>query len=110
MELAKANLATNETHNVFGVVLDATFPYKNTGDKYICSMKIVDPSLHVRGVDKSGGKTSGADLNATVQHKEEDDHNEYATVIIYGLKFESLPITVKIGDIVRLHRATLRMY
>ncbi len=84
------SLTSNENHNVYGVVVDATFPYKINQERYVCSLKIVDPSLHSKG-----GKPSD---------------NDYATVVIYGKRFEDLPIAQRVGDIVRLHRATLRMY
>ena len=32
--------------NVYGVIIDATFPYKVNKDKFICSLKVVDPSLN----------------------------------------------------------------
>ena len=89
-ELNKVSLTSSETHHVYGVIIDATFPYKTNKDKYICSLKIVDPSLH-----SSGAKASD---------------NDYATVVIYGSKFEDMPIVNRIGDIIRLHRATLRLY
>ena len=36
--------------------------------------------------------------------------SEYAQVVIYAKRFEDLPIVNKVGEIIRLHRATLRMY
>jgi len=89
-ELAKVSLSADKLHSVYGVVVDASFPYKQASDKYICSLKIVDPTLHAKG-----GKPG-------------DD--DYATVVIYGKKFEQLPIVTKVGDIIRLHRSSLRMY
>lgn len=89
-ELAKVSLASSDNHHVYGVVVDASFPYKQASDKYICSLKIVDPTLHAKG-----GKAS-------------DD--DFATVVIYGKKFEQLPILTRVGDIIRLHRSSLRMY
>jgi len=72
---------------VYGVIIDASFPYKVTSDKYVCSLKIVDPSLN--------GNTKG---------------DQYATVVIYANRFEDLPIVHRLGDLIRLHRATLRLY
>jgi hypothetical protein len=82
-ELSKVSVTSSDTHHVYGVIVDATFPYKANNDKYICSLKIVDPSLN--------GKV-------------------WATVVIYAKKFENLPIVHRLGDIIRLHRASLRMY
>jgi len=53
-------------------------------------LKIVDPTLHSKG-----GKPTD---------------NDFATVVIYAKRFEDLPIANKVGDIIRLHRAYLRMY
>lgn len=89
-ELAKVSLTSSESHNVYGVVIDATFPHKVNQEKYVTSLKIIDPSLHSKG-----GKAT---------------ENDYATVVIYGKRFEDLPIASKVGDIIRLHRATLRIY
>jgi hypothetical protein len=92
-ELAKVSLTASTDHNVYGIIIDATFPHKvssDKGDKYVCSLKIVDPSLHSKG-----GKPTD---------------NDYATVVIYAKRFEDLPICNKVGDIIRLHRANLRIY
>ena len=87
VDLGKASLSSVEAQNVYGVIIDATFPYKQNKKLYVCSLKIVDPSL------SAGSK--GAD---------------YATVVMYAKRFEDLPICLRCGDIIRLHRATLRMY
>jgi len=89
-ELAKVSLTSSDSVNVYGVIIDATFPYKVASGKYIASLKIVDPSLHHKG-----GKATD---------------NDWASVVIYADKFEDLPIVSKIGDIIRLHRATVRIH
>lgn len=89
-ELAKVSVTTSETHNVYGIIIDAAFPHKVAADKYVCSLKIVDPSLYSKG-----GKPTD---------------NDYATVVIYAKRFEDLPIANKVGDIIRLHRTYLRLY
>lgn len=87
VELGKASLSSVDTQNVYGVIIDATFPYKQNPNLYVCSLKIVDPSLNA--------STKGSD---------------YATVTMYAKRFEDLPIVLRLGDVIRLHRATLRMY
>ena len=82
-DLGKVSVTSSDTHHVYGVIVDATFPYKSNNDKYVCSLKIVDSSLN--------GK-------------------DYATVVIYAKRFENLPIVHRLGDVIRLHRASLRMY
>lgn len=92
-ELAKVKLSEDEKVHFYGVIIDATFPYKvadGANSKYIVSLKVIDPSLHSKG-----GKPSD---------------NDYATVVLYALKFEDLPIVGRVGDIIRVHRATLRMH
>ena len=87
VELGKAALQSSKPVHVYGVIIDATFPYKVNQKHYICSLKIVDPSLN------TGSK-----------------NGDYATVVMYAERFEDLPICLRIGDVIRLHRATLRMF
>ena len=84
VELGKASLSSVDTHNAYGVIVDATFPYKVNQSLYVCSLKIADSSLNCA--------TKGGD---------------YATVTMYAKRFEDLPIVLRMGDIIRLHRATL---
>jgi hypothetical protein len=86
-QLAHVALTANDTHNVYGVIVDATFPYKVSKDRFICSLKVVDPSLNGSG--------------------KKDD---WASIIIYANRFEDLPIVHRMGDIIRVHRAGLRLY
>lgn len=89
-ELAKVALTTTDFAHIYGVIIDATFPYKVADSRYIVSIKIIDPTLHSKG-----GKPSD---------------NDYATVVLYADKFESLPIISRVGDIIRIHRASLRLH
>lgn len=73
-------------------MIDATFPYKTNQERYICSLKIVDPSLYLKSQKGAG-----------------DDSN-YATLVLYAKRFEDLPIITRLGDVIRVHRATLRLY
>ena len=86
-DLAKCSLQSSEEQNVYGVIIDATFPYKVNQQLYVCSLKIVDASLN------TGAK--GGD---------------WASVVMYAKRFEDLPIVLRLGDVIRVHRATLRMY
>ena len=87
IELGKASLSSVEAVNVYGVIIDATFPYKVNQNLYVCSLKIADQSLNTA--------TKGGD---------------FASVVMYAKRFEDLPIVLRIGDVIRLHRSTLRMY
>lgn len=81
-----------EPQHVYGVVIDATFPYKTNSERYICSLKIVDPSLYIKSQKGTG------------------DASDFATLVLYAKRFEDLPIITRLGDIIRVHRATLRLY
>ena len=84
VELNKASLTSSEPCHFYGVIIDATFPYKVNADRFICSLKVVDPTLHQKGA--------------------------YASVVIYANKFEDLPIVHRLGDVIRVHRANMRIY
>jgi hypothetical protein len=90
--LNKASLTSAEPQHFYAAVIDATFPYKTNQDRYICSLKIVDPSLYVKSQKGTG------------------DSSDYATLVLYAKRFEDLPIIHRLGDIIRVHRATLRLY
>lgn len=81
-ELAKAPLASTDPIHFYGVITDATFPYKVHADRFICSLRVTDPTMK----------------------------NNTCQVVIYARRFEDLPIVHRLGDIIRVHRANLRMY
>jgi len=90
--LAKAPLTASDPQHIYAVIVDASFPYKTNKDKYICSLKVVDPSLNLKREKGTG------------------DASDYATLILYAKRFEDLPIVTRIGDVIRVHRATLRLH
>ena len=64
--LKDANVdASNDHYNFYGVIIDAGFPYRTAQGKFICTLKVVDHTLHHKG---------GIDTLTPV----------YATVIIYA--------------------------
>jgi len=85
-------LTSSDPQHVYAVIIDASFPYKTNKDKYICSLKIVDPSLNLKREKGTG------------------DASDYATCILYAKRFEDLPIVTRVGDVIRVHRATLRLH
>jgi len=85
-ELSKVSLVSADPCHIYGVIVDANFPYKVNSERYIISLKIIDPTLNQK------------------------TKNEYATVVIYAQRFEDLPIVHRLGDIIRIHRANLRLY
>ena len=38
------------------------------------------------------------------------DGSDFATLVLYAKRFEDLPIITRLGDVIRVHRATLRLY
>jgi len=86
VQLNNASLASSDTFSFYAIVSDATFPYRVSQDRYICSLKVIDPSLN------SKAKSEGAQ------------------VVIYAKRFEDLPIVHRIGDVIRINRANYRMY
>lgn len=86
------SLTSAAPSHFYATIIDATFPYKTNKQRFICSLKIVDPSLHIKGA-KSGDKS-----------------NDFATLVLYAHKFEDLPIVHRIGDIIRVHRSILRLH
>ena len=85
-QLSQASLTTTDPFNFYAVIVDATFPYKVSQDRYICSLRVIDPSVNSKTKDKS------------------------AQVVVYAKKFEDLPIVHRIGDVIRVNRANYRMY
>jgi len=86
VELSKASLTATDPCNFYGVVIDASFPYKRE-KFFVCSLKVIDPTLNPK-------------ISA----------QNYATVVLYAQRFEDLPIVHRIGDIIRIHRAKLRIW
>ena len=83
-ELTKYKPGDQKIH-FYGVVLDAQFPHKSfKSDKFICSLKICDPTC---SINKEEG---------TIQ---------YFNLVIFANRIEDLPITQRVGDIIRVHRA-----
>ena len=87
VELNKTSLTSGDQNNHFyGVIVDATFPYKVKADRFICVLKVIDPTLNPK------------------------TKQDYAQVVIYANRFEDLPIVHRIGDVIRVHRAQVRIY
>jgi len=73
-------MALNETEiNVYGAVIEASFPYQ-TEKSYVVTCKIIDESSFKAG--------------------------EYINVLFLAREFEQLPIIQRKGDILRIHRGS----
>lgn len=81
-EIGTIEEESQESINFYAVVIDACFPYKVDEKKYMCYLKVVDPSCCV---------------------KEKND--QFAIIAIQARRFEDLPIIQRVGDILRIHRA-----
>jgi hypothetical protein len=71
--------------------MDASFPHKTFGGKsehFVCTLKVADPEQQIS----------------------EDGIVETCTVVFFASKFEELPICQKIGQIIRVHRASVSEY
>jgi hypothetical protein len=94
-ELDKVSSSSVESSNFYGVIVDASFPYKKTikskagvsDQMFICTMKIIDPSQFTQ---QKGWK--------------------YSQLVIYATKLEDLPFVHRLGDIIRVHRADMKFY
>ncbi|CDW75388.1 alpha telomere binding protein [Stylonychia lemnae] len=80
---------SQDQYNFFGVIIDAAYPYKTSNGKYICTIKVVDQTIH---------------------HKGESSSPLFANVVIYAKRFEDLPIIRRVGDIMRVHRANVKFF
>lgn len=87
--LKDCKTGTDDQYHFYAVVLDAAYPHKSfKSDKFICTMKIADPSCPI---DKDG-------------------HVEYCTLMFFAKTFQDLPISQRVGDIIRVHRAYVQDY
>ena len=89
-DLKSANAGNDKVH-FYAVILDAQFPHKSfRSEKYVVSFKIADASMNI--------------------DKKEDGHVEFCTLVMFANKFEDLPISQRVGDIIRVHRSSVGLY
>ena len=75
--------------NFYAIVLDATFPHKSFKSKrYLVTLKIAD-------------LTSKFNNEGIV---------DFTSIVFFANKFDDLPVCQKVGDIIRVHRATVGTY
>lgn len=75
--------------NFYAVVIDATFPHKSfKSSRYLVTLKI-------------------ADLTSRMSNEGIVD---FTSIVFFANKFEDLPVCQKIGDVIRVHRATVGTY
>lgn len=80
---------TEQVFNFFGVIVDASYPHlAHNSSKYTCTVRLIDASMPLT----------------------DDGVVSTATVVFFGAKFEDMPVSQRVGDIIRVHRATLSTY
>ena len=78
-------MGSDDTYNFYAIVLDSQFPHKSfKSDRFLCTMKIADPSCNIEKID---------------------DTVDYCSLVFFAKRFEDLPICQRTGDIIRVHRA-----
>ena len=90
VQLAEAEVDEDEQYSLYGVVIDAGYPYKGQNN-FLVTLKIADPTLCPTVDGPKGGV-------------------KVALVTCYARKLEDLPIVRKIGDVIRIHRVTLKRF
>lgn len=76
--------------NFYAVVLDATYPHQShKSKKYLATLKVADMT------SRMDGKLGTAD---------------FISIVFFADKFDDLPKLQKVGDIIRVHRATVATY
>jgi hypothetical protein len=86
----KSSAVGSDKLNFFAVILSAQFPHKSfKSQKYLCSFTIADPTCEI---DKKTGLIN------------------YCTLVVFANRFEDLPTVQRVGDIIRVHRASVQMY
>ena len=83
---------TEERINFYAVVLDAGYPYKGN-NRYICTLKVIDPTFH-----------------PVAGYEDRPMDWKFGLVTCYADRIEDLPVVRKIGDIIRVHKASVKQY
>lgn len=81
---------SDEQINFYGIIIDAGHPYKSQ-NKFICTIKVIDKTLHSI---KEG----------------ENKRVIFGLITFFAKKLEDLPVVRKIGDVLRIHRATVKEF
>lgn len=83
--LGKIDDDVDDYVNFYAVIIDASFPYKDSTGCWNCHLKVVDSTMNISG-----------------------DDEDFASVLITSTKFQDLPICQRVGDIIRCHRGIFR--
>jgi hypothetical protein len=80
------------SYNFFAVIVDATYPHRaqfGKSDRFTCTLRIIDPEQYL---------------------SPESGVIDACTLVMFANKFEDLPVSQRVGDIIRVHRATVQEY
>lgn len=82
----------NDSVYMYAVVVDAALPYHTKeNNKYIVTLKVIDHTYHSRG-------------------QEERDSYKALNCIFHAKRLEDCPQINHIGDIIRIHRGSVKDY
>ena len=122
-DLAKASLGHTEPYNLFGVVIDSTFPYSREAKfnpnfkqkdnkpnlRWMVNMKMIDPSLNMKAAQILKEFESGSEANSKSYQKNKSSSglnyrysNTYANVTFFGNEDTDMPRVARVGDILRI--------
>ena len=90
ISIGEATPNTDDQVSFYGLIIDAGHPYKGQ-NRYICTLKIVDPSYHPSVETQTGNM-------------------KFGLVTCFAKRMEDLPVVRKIGDVIRVHRAIVKEY
>ena len=83
--------AEKDRVNLYGAILDCSAPYyMDKTAKYLCTVKLIDDSLHPEGTAKSA--------------------KDFLSVTFFGKTAADLPQAAKVGSILRIHRGQSKKY
>ena len=83
-----ADNKSNEAYNFYAVIVDATYPHRaqnGQSNTYTCTLRLIDQNQLIS----------------------DEGIIEACTLVLFSTKFEDLPISQRVGDIIRVHRATV---
>ena len=78
----------NTIFNFLAVVVAANYPHIAKSERFVCTMRIIDP----------------------YQPLSKDGVFETCTLVLFANRFEDLPISQRVGDIIRVHRVSVSEY
>ena len=91
-------MGQTEPYNLYGVIIDATFPYVK--NKCLVSIRIIDDTLNVKCARQLANSSRAISGHSMTQLQ----------LQMFAKGVGDLPHIFRIGDIIRLHRVNLGEY